>query len=260
MPNTAQSPSSQTLFCPRQPSLLNPYAKARPFDHAKGGRASGGVNKAGYIFSSGSVAQGLPADSIMADQRPLRGVVQEKGLLTQALKSSGQPGAVANGQSPESVCSNCHRSQSRYMSKVKLVHSTIWLDPRVRAEMERIARAEGITFSEVGARACAAWVRYTIQHQQEALFEPRLRHMMREEIQALGERIVFFEMRNAFASEQTRILTIDLYKRQLKHEGVSQERFYELLDDSDKMAQKNITQHSPKFKTMLAERKEDTAN
>jgi hypothetical protein len=183
--------------------------------------------------------------------------VQDKGLLTQALKASEEPGSVVNGQSPEAVRSNSHRSQSRAAIPVKLVHSTFWIDPRVRAEMMRQADEMGISFSEIGARACAAWVRYTIQKQQDDLFEPRLRHMMREEIQAIGERLVFFEMRNAFASEQTRIITIDLYKRQLQKEGVSREKFYELLDKSDEMARKNITQKSPKFKGMLADWEND---
>jgi hypothetical protein len=119
--------------------------------------------------------------------------------------------------------------------------------------MERQAEEEGLYLSEVGAKACAAWVRNSIQQQQDDLLEPRLRHMMREEIQALGERLVFFEMRNAFASEQTRILTTDLYKRHLQKEGVTKEKFYELLDASDAMATKNITERSPKFKGLLAD-------
>jgi hypothetical protein len=119
--------------------------------------------------------------------------------------------------------------------------------------MERQANEEGLYLSEVGAKACAAWVRNSIQQQQDGLFEPRLRHMMREEIQAIGERLVFFEMRNAFASEHTRILTTDLYKRQLQKEGVTREQFYELLDKSDEMARDNITKKSPKFTGMLAE-------
>ncbi len=119
--------------------------------------------------------------------------------------------------------------------------------------MERQAAEEGITFSEIGARACKAWVRYTIQQQQEDLFEPRLRHMMRQEIQAFGERLVFFEMRNAFSSEHTRIITTNLYKRQLRKEGVTQEKFDELMDKTDEMARDNITKKSPKFKGMLAE-------
>jgi hypothetical protein len=194
-----------------------------------------------------------PVAGAKGGQRAHSAVRQDKGLLTQALKASGQPGAVANGLRPAAVDSNGIRSPSRFTTPVKLVHSTFWIDPRVRAEMVRQANEMGISVSEVGARACAAWVRYTIQQQQDDLFEPRLRHMMRDEIQAIGERLVFFEMRNAFASEQTRIITIDLYKRQLQKEGVSREKFYELLDKSDEMARKNITQKSPKFTGMLAD-------
>jgi hypothetical protein len=134
--------------------------------------------------------------------------------------------------------------------------------------MARQAREEGIYLSEVGAKACAAWIRNSIQQQQDDLFEPRLRHMMREEIQALGERLVFFEMRNAFSSEHTRILTTDLYKRQLQKEGMSLDKIYELLDKSDEMARQNITKKSPKFNGMLAawetgsteQHKEDVSN
>jgi hypothetical protein len=192
-------------------------------------------------------------------QRPLRGVRQEKGLLTQALKTSAQPGSVGGGQRPEAVGSKNDRSQSRAPERVKLVHCTFWIDPRVRAEMERQAEEEGLYLSEVGAKACAAWVRNSIQQQQDDLLEPRLRHMMREEIQALGERLVFFELRNAFASEQTRILTTDLYKRQLQKEGVTKEKFYQLMDASDVMATKNITQRSPKFKGLLVQWEADFA-
>jgi hypothetical protein len=200
-----------------------------------------------------------PVAGMKGGNARVRGVVQEKGLLTQALKTSVRPGSVANGQRPQVVGSNGIRSQSRAPARVKLVHCTFWIDPRVRAEMEWQAKEEGISFSEVGAKACAAWVRNSIQQQQDELFEPRLRHMMREEIQALGERLVFFEMRNAFASEQTRILTTDLYKRHLQKEGITQEKFYELMDASDTMARENITQRSPKFTGMLVQWEADFA-
>jgi hypothetical protein len=198
-------------------------------------------------------AENQPGAGTKGGNARVRGVVQDKGLLSQALKASVQPGSVVNGQSPQAMGSNGDRSPSRAPAPVRLVHCTFWIDPRVRAEMERQAKEEGIYLSEVGAKACAAWVRNSIQQQQDDLFEPRLRHMMRDEIQAIGERLVFFEMRNAFASEQTRIITIDLYKRQLQKEGVSREKFYELLDKSDEMARKNITQKSPKFTGMLAD-------
>ncbi len=200
---------------------------------------------------------GLPTPQPVAGskggQRPRRGVVPEKGLLTQALKGSAQPGLSADSQSPTAVCSNCHRSPSRTLPPVKLVHSTFWLDPRVRAELEREAKARGIPFSQMGAIACRDWVRYEIHRQQTTLFEAKQRHIIREEIQRLKDSLVPFAIKNARASEQTRIVMANVYKRLLKADGVTQQRFYEILDQIDIMADNNIKQRSPKFSMLVKE-------
>jgi hypothetical protein len=209
-----------------------------------------------------------PVAGSKGGQRPLRGVVQEKGLLTQALKASEQPGLSADEPSPQTMCSNGHRSQSRALPPVKLVHSTFWLDPRVRAELEREAKDRGIPFSQMGAIACRDWVRYEINRQQTSLFEEKLRHIVREEIHALRDNLVVFELKNACVSEQSRIIMTDLYKRYLKHTGMSLEQFYQFLDQSDEMAKENILKRSPKFTELLAQweaaqaanRKEDKTN
>jgi hypothetical protein len=194
-----------------------------------------------------------PVAGSKGGQRPLCGVVPEKGLLTQALKTSAQPGLSTDSQSPQAVCSNGHRSQSRSLSPVKLVHSTIWLDPRVRAELEREAKARGISFSQMGAIACRDWVRYDIHRQQTTLFEAKQRHIIREEIQRLKDSLIPFEIKNARASEQTRIVMANVYKRFLKDDGVTQQRFYEILDEIDIMADNNIKQRSPKFSRLVNE-------
>lgn len=212
---------------------------ARLLDHAKGGRASGGVEKSVHIFSSGSVGRAPSA------------VVQDKPSLTGGLKASAQPGAVANGQSPV-LCSNCQRSHLRAIPPVKLVHTTAWLDPRVRAELQREATARGLSLSEMVAIACRDWVCYEIHRQQTTLFEEKQRRIVREEIASLRDSLVHFEMKNARASEQTLILTIDLLKRQLKREGIPPEELYKLVDEADSMADTNILNRSPKFTDMLA--------
>ncbi len=183
----------------------------------------------------------------------VRGVVQDKGLLTQAQKASDQAGLLAQQESPPTSYRNGDRSQSRAMPKAKLVHSTFWIDPRVRAELEREARKRGISFSEIGALACRDWVVYDIHRQQTSLFEAKLRQIIREEIRAFRDSLVVFELKNACVSEQTRILMTDLYKRHLKQTGMSQEQFYEFLDQSDEMARDNILKRSPKFTELLVQ-------
>ncbi len=129
----------------------------------------------------------------------------------------------------------------------------MWLDPRVRAELEREAKDRGITFSQMGAIACRDWVRYEIHRQQTTLFEARQRHIIREEIQRLKDSLIPFEIKNARASEQTRIVIANVYKRILKADGVTQQRFYEILDQIDTMADHNIKQRSPKFSLLVNE-------
>ena len=127
----------------------------------------------------------------------------------------------------------------------------MWLDPRVRAELEREAKDRGIPFSQMGAIACRDWVRYEIHRQQTTLFEAKQRHIIREEIQRLKDSLIPFEIKNAQASEQTRIVMANVYKRFLKADGVTQKRFYEILDQIDTMAENNIKQRSPKFSRLV---------
>ena len=96
------------------------------------------------------------------------------------------------------------------------------VSPRTRRPQSVRCLATGL---EVYARA-------KIHEQEETLFEPRMQAMLRREIRASDNRHIYFEMRNAIAAEQTRILTADLYKRQLQKEGVPLKEIEEKLDQA----------------------------
>jgi hypothetical protein len=68
-----------------------------------------------------------------------------------------------------------------------------------------------------------------------------------------SNRLVYFDMRNAIAAEQTRILTIDLYKRQLARDGVSAQKTQEKIDQSNQMARKNVLIMTPQIKKLISE-------
>ncbi len=67
----------------------------------------------------------------------------------------------------------------------------------------------------------------------------------------MGNRLVFFEMRNAIAAEQTRILTTDLYKRQLLKEGISQKQIEQKVDDAYTLARSNVLKKTPQLTALL---------
>jgi hypothetical protein len=131
--------------------------------------------------------------------------------------------------------------------------ASIWMRPGVKSALQRLAKQEGLSFSAACADALEVFARAKIHEQEETLFEPRMQVMLRREIRASDNRHIYFELRNAIASEQTRILTTDLYKRQLQKEGVPLKEIEEKLDAAYDMARRNILRKTPQLKTLLDE-------
>jgi hypothetical protein len=183
-------------------------------------------------------------------KRP-RNVRQDKGFLTQALLASRQPAPLAKDSRAEDVYSKTTRVQNRFPTRVKLAHTTFWLHPLVRAELERIAERESLTLSQVGATACEEWVRYNIHKQQASLLRTELRQIIREELQAFGNRIVFFLMKIAFPAEQARILTTNVLKWVCKLAGLDLKAYYKMVDDASSLARRNIIAKSPQIKDLM---------
>ena len=130
---------------------------------------------------------------------------------------------------------------------------TLRVRPGVKTTLERIARAGGVSLSEASATGLEDYARAAIHDQEEALFEPRMQAMIRKEIRASDNRHIYFEMRNAIAAEQTRILITDLYKRQLQKEGMSLKDVNQKLDNTYNMARDNLLRktRSPQLTNLL---------
>jgi hypothetical protein len=120
--------------------------------------------------------------------------------------------------------------------------------------MQQLATGAKVSFSSACATGLEVYARAKIRDQEETLFEPRMQAMMRREIRASDNRHVPFEIKNAIAAEQTRILTADLYKRMLLKEGVPLKEINAKLDKAYQLARTNVLNtRTPKFKNLLAE-------
>ena len=120
--------------------------------------------------------------------------------------------------------------------------------------MQRLAKQDGLSFSGACADALEVFARAKIHEQEEALFEPRMRTMMRQEICASDNRHVPFEIKNAIAAEQTRILIADLYKRLLQKEGIPLKAINKKLDSAYNLARTNVLNtKTPKSQTLVAQ-------
>jgi hypothetical protein len=127
------------------------------------------------------------------------------------------------------------------------------MKPGVKEALEGLADQTGLSFSATAAKGLEDYARAKIQDQQETLFEPKMRTMMRREIRTSDKRHLYFEMCNAIASEQTRVYTADLYKRVLRKEGFSQKEINKKLDAAYTMARDNILRKAktPQLKNLF---------
>jgi hypothetical protein len=184
-------------------------------------------------------------------ERPLRGVGQDKGAPDSAPQNTTQPAPVTEVVRSPQTDTAAGRGQNHLSAKERKVRGSIWMQPKVKLAMLRIAELGGRSFSETCDTALEIFARQKIHDQEEALFEPRFRKIAREENRALGNRLVYFEMRNAIAAEQTRILITDLYKRQLEKEGINQKKIEEKVDQAYNLARSNVLKKSPQLASLL---------
>lgn len=138
-------------------------------------------------------------------------------------------------------------------SKRQTVKLTVWLKPAVYDEIQRIATHGHLSLSKTGAAALEEWVHQQIHRQHETLLYPIIRQIIREELRTFGNRMVFFLMRIAFAAEQSRILITNILDRLLRLVHAPEQTFTTLVDQSNKMAQRNIINKSPQIKTLIDE-------
>jgi hypothetical protein len=158
---------------------------------------------------------------------------------------------VTNGVRSSLQDTSAARVQNHHAANERKVRGSIWMRPGVKSALQRLADQDDLSFSEACATALEVYARWKIHKQEEALFEPRFRKIAREENRALGNRLIFFAMRNAIAAEQTRILTTDLYKRQLQKEGISQEQIEQKVDQAYNLARSNVLKKTPQLTALL---------
>jgi hypothetical protein len=140
-----------------------------------------------------------------------------------------------------------------YSRKRQTVKVTLWVKPSVKAEVQRRAESEKLSISKVGGTLLEEAIRQSIHSQYNALLQPMLRQIIREELRAFGNRIVFFLMRIAFAAEQSRILITNILDRILRREGAPEYTLTRLVDQSSALAKRNIIQKTPQLQSLLTE-------
>jgi hypothetical protein len=254
--------SSQTIFFPRHSLFFT--GSSRTNGHIVSSRipalraASSGpsaVGPYGPMDSRGSSPDTtvvLPAPPVDG-KRPRGGGWQDKAVREDGPEASSQPGPDTIVARSSVSDTESARSQNDSDAKECLVKGAVWMRPGVKSAMQRLATGAKLSFSATCAIGLEVYARSKIHDQEETLFEPRMQAMIRREIRTSDKRHLYFEMCNAVAAEQTRILTTDLYKRQLLKEGISLKEINKKLDNAYTMARTNILRKAktPQLKNLF---------
>jgi hypothetical protein len=193
----------------------------------------------------------LPAPPVDG-KRPRSGVWQDNAILRMAPPASSQPAPGIKGVRRSVSDTGSARSQNSVDWLKRTERLTLRVRPGVKSALLRLAKDDKVSLSEASATGLETYARAQIHDQEETLFEPRMQAMMRREIRSSDDRHVPFEIKNAIASEQTRIYTADMYKRVLLKEGYSQKEINRKLDVAYNLACDNVfNTKTPKFTVLL---------
>src|SRR5918992_2691612 len=77
-------------------------------------------------------------------------VVQDKTALTRGSPASDQPAPLPKPARSHPLNNNPQRSKKHGSSRRKTVHLVLWVNPIVKAELQRIAEQEGLSMSRAG--------------------------------------------------------------------------------------------------------------
>lgn len=169
-----------------------------------------------------------------------------------------QPGSVETPHRRNHVNTEVNRSQNSTTDNWRAVKVSSWINPRVKTELARTAEVWRLSLSKTMAIALEEWVHQSIRKQHEALLYPVIRQVIREELRAFGDRIIFFLMRIGHSAEMGRQLSANLLhqfflgeERSIMSSEEKEEAYTTIVDESDRTAQKNVVLMTPLIKSLV---------
>src|SRR6185436_18610904 len=109
--------------------------------------------------------------NLATEGRPLRGVGQDKDASDRVRQDSAQPAPRRDGARARPAGSSVARSQNPSSTR-RRERVTIWVEREVKAEVDRIARQEGLSVSATGAAFLREAVRQKLYVQHAVLLQP----------------------------------------------------------------------------------------
>jgi hypothetical protein len=176
-------------------------------------------------------------------------VRQDKGRIKSARSLTDQPAPRTTQQRPTQPHRTTSRSANTPPAKQHTVHLTLWVNPIVKEELQRIAKREGLTVSKVGASFLQQAIQTNVDLQYSVILQPVIENAIRKEMAAIRSRLAWLLVRVAFDSGQTRSLVTNILGRMPQ---MTDAELQDILDKSQLAAKGNITRKSPQLTALMA--------
>jgi hypothetical protein len=175
-------------------------------------------------------------------------VRQDKARISSAQVRTRQPAPLTKYTREQSLNSKLPRSQNSPTRNKRTKKLTLWVEPIVKDELERIAKREGLSLSKSGAAFLKRSLQQNIDLSYSALLTPIIEAAIDKRMNARDNRLAWLLVRVAFASEQTRAITTNILGRQ---QGMTEDILKNILAMSQRTAKGNITRSSPELRELI---------
>jgi hypothetical protein len=174
---------------------------------------------------------------------------QDKARIASARTATRQPAPHTKFTREQLLNSKATRSQNRPTRTKRTKKLTLWVEPIVKDELERIAKREGLSLSKSGAAFLKRSLQQNIDLSYSALLTPIIEAAIDKRMHERDARFAWLMVRNIFASEQTRAIAANILGRQ---QGMTGETLKTILAMTKRSAHATLTRRNPELAELIA--------
>jgi hypothetical protein len=175
-------------------------------------------------------------------------VRQDKVRASPVRIGTNQPDTVTKHTRTDGSGTKTPRSQNSPIRKKQRVLVGLWVKPRVKEELQRIAQTEGISLSSVGSALLEEALQHSLSARYAPLLEPIIRNEIQKQMRGISSRLAWLLVRVAFDTGQTRAIVANILGRQ---QGITEETLKTILAMSQRTAKGNITRRTPQLTELM---------
>jgi hypothetical protein len=178
----------------------------------------------------------------------LQEVLQDKHREKSVRAATAQPAPREQVPRTRPLHPNTTRSTNGNVPKTRTVQLNLWVSPREKAEVKRLAEQEGLSASATGRAFMVRGMQAHIDMHYSATLPPIIENAIRKEMRGMANRFAWLLVRVAFDTGQTRAVVNNLLSRQA---GVTDEILKNILARAQQIAKGNITRRTPQIKELV---------